>query len=139
MTGIMRKLIGGVVVGVVLTVVGCSSGDGPAIGIGSRDTTIFEEAAEAADSAFVEVLDDGRGLAITGESSDGGDGASIEQIALALIVVEMPESAISRMDRTRALDGTQDATWSASDGTRIRASWTYHPDAGLNIVLEEEP
>jgi hypothetical protein len=139
MTRIMRKLVGGVAVGVALIVVGCSSGDGPAIGAGSGGTTIFEEAAEAADSAFVEVLDEGRGLSIAGESSDGGGGASIEEIVLALIVVEMPESAISRMDRTRALDGTQDATWSASDGTQIRASWTYHPDAGLNIVLEEEP
>jgi hypothetical protein len=136
----MRKLLVGLV-GVALLVIGCSSGNDLGTGFHPEGdgATIFEEAAEAADSAFVEVLDEGRGLSIAGESSSGGDGASIEEIVLALIVVEMPEAVISRMDRTRALDGTQDATWSASDGTQIRASWTYHPDAGLNIVLEEEP
>jgi len=37
---------------------------------------------------------------------------------------------ISRMSATRALDGMQDGQWEG-----ISASWTYHPDDGLNITL----
>jgi hypothetical protein len=37
---------------------------------------------------------------------------------------------IDRIERTRALDGTQEAE---SDG--VTATWTYHPDAGLSLIL----
>jgi len=45
-----------------------------------------------------------------------------------------PDYVRSQMGDTRALDGTQHATW----GT-IGASWTYHPDDGLDVVLSEAP
>jgi hypothetical protein len=38
----------------------------------------------------------------------------------------------SKMDRTRALDGMQDASWDD-----LSASWTYHPDAGLDITVTD--
>ena len=38
-----------------------------------------------------------------------------------------------RMGRTRALDGTQSAS-----GTKVNATWTYHPDNGLQVVFERE-
>lgn len=38
------------------------------------------------------------------------------------------------MSQTRALDGTQHGTWG-----NISASWTYHPDSGLDAVLTETP
>jgi hypothetical protein len=40
-------------------------------------------------------------------------------------------AVIDRMDRTRALDGTQDA-----DGKNCNVTWTYHPDDGLQMVFE---
>ncbi len=40
-------------------------------------------------------------------------------------------AVVSRMYRTRALDGTQSAT-----GEHANATWTYHPDPGLQIVFE---
>jgi len=36
------------------------------------------------------------------------------------------------MERTRALDGTQSDTW---DG--LQASWSYHPDSGINLLIEK--
>jgi hypothetical protein len=42
-------------------------------------------------------------------------------------------AVISRMGNTRALDGTQTA-----DGDHVHATWTYHPDDGLDVVLEVE-
>lgn len=38
-----------------------------------------------------------------------------------------------RMNRTRALDGTQSAT-----AHGVNVSWTYHPDNGLQAVFERE-
>lgn len=38
-----------------------------------------------------------------------------------------------RMARTRALDGTQDAS-----GHNVNVTWTYHPDTGLQMVFEVE-
>lgn len=43
-----------------------------------------------------------------------------------------PQSVIARMEQTRALDGMQDARWDDFD-----ASWTYHPDAGLDLIITE--
>ena len=39
-------------------------------------------------------------------------------------------AVIDRMDKTRALDGTQNA-----DGKNCKVTWTYHPDDGLQMVL----
>jgi hypothetical protein len=43
----------------------------------------------------------------------------------------MPDSIDSRIGSKRALDGRQTATW---DG--FSASWGYHPDSGLDIVID---
>ena len=43
----------------------------------------------------------------------------------------MPDSVIEKMLSTRALDGRQSQTYSG-----VTVSWTYHPDAGLEIVYE---
>jgi hypothetical protein len=42
-----------------------------------------------------------------------------------------PDSVTSRIEATRALDGRLTATWSG-----LSASWGYHPDLGLDIVIE---
>jgi hypothetical protein len=42
-------------------------------------------------------------------------------------------AVLGRMERTRALDGTQDA-----EGRNVNVTWTYHPDDGLNLVFEAE-
>lgn len=43
----------------------------------------------------------------------------------------IPDHVQSDIGRTRALDGTRDAAWDDYE-----ASWTYHPDSGLNIQIE---
>lgn len=44
--------------------------------------------------------------------------------------IPVPGHVQSDIDRTRALDGTRDASWD-----EYEASWTYHPDNGLNIQI----
>lgn len=47
-----------------------------------------------------------------------------------LNALEAPDGIVAQMERTTALDGRQSASW---DG--ITASWSYHPDRGLDIVF----
>lgn len=56
---------------------------------------------------------------------------TVEDLGCLLVAADTPESVISRMSSTRALDGTQSASW---DG--ITATWNYHPDSGFSLILE---
>jgi hypothetical protein len=77
------------------------------------------------------ISDDGRSLTITGKGEAERTGASLRKITCVLAELDVPDAVVSRMDRTRALDGAQEAEW---DG--LRAWWTYHPDEGLEIIVE---
>jgi hypothetical protein len=95
--------------------------------------TVFDVAKDecAADSSYIRVLDDGAALEVRGEG-DESLGADITEIYCVLESLEAPDSVISRMSSTRALDGTQDGSWS-----EIYVTWTYHPNNGLNMIFEE--
>lgn len=57
----------------------------------------------------------------------------IDTQPLADLLAELGFSAgiMDRIGNTRALDGTLTA-----EAPHVQASWTYHPDAGLSIVIE---
>lgn len=74
--------------------------------------------------------DDGRSITMDSEGEESS-GASLDDVACVLRELDVPDSVISKFDSTRALDGGQQATWDDLD-----ASWTYHPDDGLDIVIE---
>ena len=100
-----------------------------------NSATRLESAKEtcAPHSSFIRLGDGGTSLIITGAGAEERSGASITQVACILAELDVPDSVISQIDGTRALDGRQHASW---DG--ISASWTYHPDDGLNMILQEE-
>jgi hypothetical protein len=74
------------------------------------------------------------GYTITLEGRPDGEytGLRPEQIACVLTALAVPDSVVSEMDGTRAIDGTRKASWD-----KFSATWTYHPDHGLRIVLTE--
>jgi hypothetical protein len=100
---------------------------------GAVNETAFHMAKDecASDSSFVRVLDDGAALEVMGDGEESL-GADITEIYCVLESLEAPDSVISRMSSTRALDGTQDGSWS-----EIYVTWTYHPNNGLNMIFEE--
>ena len=49
----------------------------------------------------------------------------------ALKELGFPNSILDKIGNTRALDGTLTA-----QGEKVTASWTYHPDDGLSLVIE---
>ena len=107
------------------------------------DSALQEAAAECAPtSASVVIGDDGRSMSIDTLNADDillaeldiptGEGATLEEVTCILGRLDTPDSVIARMDSTRALDGMQEATW---DG--FAAVWTYHPDDGLSLIIEQ--
>lgn len=73
------------------------------------------------------VGDDGTSATFDG-IGEGGPGYA--DFACFVEALNIPDSVVSEMDQTRALDGRQDAEWDT-----FEASWTYHPDSGLNVVV----
>lgn len=68
----------------------------------------------------------------SGEEPASGS-ASLTGLTCVLDELETPQSVISKMNRTRALDGMQSATWGD-----FEASWTYHPDDGLDLIITQK-
>lgn len=76
---------------------------------------------------------DNRSITVDTKPSDYS--ASESSILRAIVelneYLDLPDSLLSRMDTTRAIDGTQTATYGD-----ITVTWNYHPDNGLNIIYE---
>lgn len=62
----------------------------------------------------------------------GSGGATVDDIVCVLAELDAPQSVMARMQSTRALDGMQTTDWSG-----FEATWTYHPDDGLDLILTQ--
>ena len=124
----------GIGLGLVVGIVGSLLVASVAGGIGSLVTSrALADAATACDveaNSWIEVGDEGRSISMKSEGEES-DGADISDIACIFGELDTPDSVINRVDSTRALDGRQTATWND-----FSASWGYHPDDGLDIVIE---
>lgn len=78
------------------------------------------------------VDDGGKSLSLDTEGKEDGSGDTLIQVACVLKTTKAPNSVVERMDHTRALDGTQTGDW---DG--YHATWSYHPDTGMFLLIEE--
>jgi hypothetical protein len=78
------------------------------------------------------VGDGGDSISIDGKGAeDYVGGAEMADIACILRELNVTDAVISRLDSTRALDGRQEGNWEG-----YTASWGYHPDSGLDMVIE---
>jgi hypothetical protein len=95
------------------------------------------------------LADDDYTLIVDGEGLDYGNGdADFDDAKKVLKNLGASEALLARMGNTRALDGTQDASWSDDDGVcpggsgqhrvAFTVSWSYHPDNGLDLVITQE-
>jgi hypothetical protein len=77
--------------------------------------------------------DGGKTLVLDGLGKDRNSGSlSVQQEMCVLNAIDTPSYVTAAMQQTRALDGRQSQTWG-----NFQASWTYHPDDGLDVVLRE--
>lgn len=88
------------------------------------------EDCDAAEMDGVSVVDKGAGLTVDTKGEDDSNGASMVATACILKSLEVPESVIAKMDATTAMQGRQTAAWK-----NVEASWTYHPDTGVKIII----
>ena len=95
-------------------------------------STLFSSAVSSCGSpAGAQFGDGGRTLTLRTRGAERhSSGMSVQDLRCILAKLGASDAVISRMSATRALDGMQDGQWEG-----IRASWTYHPDDGLNITL----
>lgn len=69
---------------------------------------------------------------VGGKLTTVGDKLSTEEVGCALAGTEVPDSVVSMMEGTRALDGRQ-----TQDSDQYTYTWSYHPDSGLDIIITE--
>ncbi|WP_460391835.1 hypothetical protein [Actinophytocola sediminis] len=123
----------GSVVAIIITVSLVTGGNGSIPGSASANPANVPSPIEAAHDRCTagDLGDGGTTLVLDMEGEEYGSGtATFDDVTCVLVALDVPTSVTSRMNGTRALDGMQDAEW---DG--IEASWTYHPDAGLDVIL----
>jgi hypothetical protein len=82
----------------------------------------------------IRVSNDGGSLTINTKGKKDSSGASLYDAFCFLAAVDAPEYIYDLVKTTRALDGTREERWGD-----IRASWSYHPDDGLDLILISEP
>jgi hypothetical protein len=82
---------------------------------------------------YITLGDEGSSLTLIGEGEESS-GASIYDIVCVLAELDMPDSVASQIERTTAMMGVQQAAWGD-----FEASWSYHPDNGLNMIVEQVP
>lgn len=83
-------------------------------------------------SNVAELGDNGSTLTFHTRGDENPSGGSLTDLSCLLSATDAPDSVRSRMSATRALDGMQTANWND-----IEASWTYHPDSGLTLILTQ--
>jgi hypothetical protein len=113
--------VAGIGVGLLL------AGDGRAGG-----TTPLEDAKEvcAPSTRGVAIGDDGTALIIDSAGAEEFPRSDLDEVYCIFDELEVPDSVISQVENTRALDGRQGAEWGD-----YAATWTYHPDDGLNLTI----
>ena len=82
-----------------------------------------------ASGSYVRLAADKSSLTLQAEN-ESGRGLSAPVFRCVLDELDAPASMHQRMLLTRAIDGTQEEQWGL-----YRATWTYHPDQGLNVVI----
>ncbi len=132
----MRWLFGGVGVAIGLSLgVGIGLVAPTLIGSIAIGPTPIERAVASCDlpeQRWIEVGDRGRSVTMTGLGEESS-GAEYDDVFCVLEALQLPDSVDSRIRTTRALDGRQTGSWKG-----MEASWSYHPDDGLNIVVEQQ-
>jgi hypothetical protein len=83
-----------------------------------------------------QLSDGGKTLVLDMQGRDDVSGVRTEEVGCTLDYLKTPTYVREKMASTRAVDGRQDEAWD-NGGLTFEASWTYHPDNGLDILIRE--
>ncbi|MBB4750447.1 hypothetical protein [Actinoplanes lobatus] len=121
---------------VVLAVVAQSdAGQGAAAAIGLEKHSSLQDVQASCDPAGkgTDIADDGHTLIFDGTGEEDYSGVPYDAEQCVFDALKMPVAVQAHIGDTRALDGRQQESW---DG--ITASWTYHPDDGLDMIIRAD-
>lgn len=115
--------------GIIATIV---SVVGLAMLVGGQDQAFAQAVTACKAAPHATVASDGSSLEMNtfGKKQPG---MSVVTLGCVLQELDAPESLMQRMNTTRAIDGTREETWGS-----YRATWTYHPNQGLHVVISRE-
>ncbi|MEV4384649.1 hypothetical protein AB0J68_02805 [Micromonospora sp. NPDC049580] len=96
-----------------------------------RDSPLEEarQACGAGRDDWAMLGDDGNSLTLRSVGKER-TGLKLEQLQCYWTELEVPDAVIAEIEGTRALDGRQSGEWED-----MSASWTYHPDDGLQMII----
>lgn len=124
--GLGIGLLVGLVIGLVVVPVAGSLGE---VLAPSRIPGALE-GCDVENDPWITAGDNGDSLSLQ-SAGDEAAGADLGDIFCVLDELDVPDSVLTRMSSTRALDGRQTGEWD-----EFSASWGYHPDNGLDVVIE---
>ena len=135
---VVAAALGGMVVGASAVALALSLGEAAGIGDpagAGAEAAAFEAAYEdCGPRDGLDLVDDGTTLALDIQGEEDLGGASYATVDCVLGALETPSRVTELMNSTRALDGRQTDSW---DGNT--ATWSYHPDTGLDLLLTVTP
>ncbi|CAL9600735.1 hypothetical protein SUDANB121_05448 [Nocardiopsis dassonvillei] len=82
------------------------------------------------DHPSAEVGDEGRSVFLQHRGATDTTGLTDEELDCVLTELDAPDSLFVEMGQTRALDGRRSLEWNG-----IEATWSFHPDDGLDTHL----
>jgi hypothetical protein len=95
---------------------------------GTRFEVAFEQAGVT--SKYITVEDSGTSIIVDGPPDDTNTNTFYPDLAALLTALDVPAYVVDQIDSTSSLQGLREATWNG-----IEASWSYHPDNGLDLTL----
>lgn len=102
---------------------------------GALNQSIIEQSVETCgiDAEGYTILDGGSAIELDTQGEESFDSGTTNFTAYYCMLNQLgvPEVTQQKMGRTRALDGTQSDSWDS-----LKASWSYHPDSGVNVLIE---
>ncbi len=80
------------------------------------------------------MTDNGQTLLIDSSGEEDFGKLSVSALQCVLDGLKMPAAVQTHMFETRALDGRQENAWPG-----FTASWSYHPDQGMDVIVRLAP
>lgn len=105
---------------------------GPSAGAPNEAISAAVQTCQLTGSTGITLMDGGNSVELETAGKESA-GAPYTDVVCVLDGLKMPESVKARIGTTRSLDGMQQGTWPG-----YAASWNYHPDNGLNIIVEAQ-
>ncbi|WP_456509544.1 hypothetical protein [Arthrobacter sp. TE12231] len=124
--GLAAGFAGGLVVSALI------AGIGSGIAAASVSTVLPKavDTCNAREKAGISLGDKDTSLTVDTEGKDDTTGAAMEDLVCIVKELKVPDSVVAQMDSTTSLQGRQSAEWED-----LKASWTYHPDSGMKLIV----